>query len=133
MASEFPKLPGYVPTQKIESLDFKRRSALQQDKNRKQTIEAAPEYPIPKTSLVPKPLIPASHGLNYETTTLSTYAPFVREENQEQFQPKYVHLDRQVLRFFGYFKESVPESNLENFRVRQLIIKLHLEDNSIEI
>lgn len=38
-----------------------------------------------------------------------------------------------MLRFYGYFKESVPESNLENFRVRDLIVKVHLEDNCIEI
>lgn len=77
MASEFPKLPGYVPTQQIESLDFKRRSALQQDKNRKATIEESPNYPIPQTTLVPAPMIPKSHDLNYETTNLTTYAPFV--------------------------------------------------------
>jgi EF-hand domain-containing protein 1 len=133
MASEFPRLPGYVPGQQIDHLNFKRRSANQQEKIRNATIQASPEYPIPKTSMVPKPTIPQSHDLNYMTTTQSTHCPFGREENQEQFQPKYVHLDRQVLRFFGYFKESVPESNLENYRVRELTIKLHLEDNSIEI
>ena len=77
MASDFPKLPGYVPTQQINSLDFKRRSALQQEKNRNSTIEDSPHYPIPNTTLVPKPLIPKSHDLNFETTNLSTYAPFV--------------------------------------------------------
>jgi len=133
MASEFPRLPGYVPTQTIENLNFKRQSALQQQKNRNATIEESPNYPIPKTTLVPQSLVPNSHSLDFQTTTLSTHAPFVKAEVSEQFQPKYVHLDRQVLRFYGYFKESVPESNLENFRVRNLIIKLHLEDNSIEI
>ena len=112
MASEFPKLPGYVPTQTIENLNFKRMSALQQEKNRNATIEESPNYPIPKTTLVPQSLVPSQHGLDYQTTTLSTHAPFVKAEVSEQFQPKYVHLDRQVLRFYGYFKESVPESNL---------------------
>jgi hypothetical protein len=88
---------------------------------------------MPKTSLVPEPLRPESHNLNYLTTTQSVYRPLVRAEVTEQYQPKYVHVDRQVLRFFGYFKESVPESNLENFRVRELVIKLHLEDNCVEI
>lgn len=133
MASEFPRLPGYVPTQTIENLNFKRQSAHQQEKNRNATIEESPNYPIPRTTMVPKALVPDHHNLDYQTTTLSTYAPFVRAEAQEQFQPKYVHLDRQVLRFYGYFKESVPESNLENFRVRNLIVKIHLEDNSLEI
>jgi len=38
-----------------------------------------------------------------------------------------------VLRFFGYFKESVVESRLENYRIRKLIVCYHLEDHSIMI
>ena len=38
-----------------------------------------------------------------------------------------------MLRFLGYFKESVVESRLENYRIRQLIILYHLEDHSIMI
>lgn len=39
----------------------------------------------------------------------------------------------QVLRFYGYFKESVVESRLENFRIRKLILYYYLEDNSVAI
>jgi hypothetical protein len=35
------------------------------------------------------------------------------------------------LRFYGYFKESVVESRLENYRIRKLIIYYFLEDRSI--
>jgi EF-hand domain-containing protein 1 len=38
-----------------------------------------------------------------------------------------------VLRFFGYFKESVVESRLENFRIRKLALFYYLEDNSLMI
>jgi len=38
-----------------------------------------------------------------------------------------------VLRFFGYFKESVVESRFENYRIRKLILLYHLEDHSIMI
>jgi hypothetical protein len=44
-----------------------------------------------------------------------------------------VKLDKQVLRFYGYFKESVVESRLENFRIHDLKIYYHLEDKSIMI
>ena len=37
------------------------------------------------------------------------------------------------MRFFGYFKESVVESRLENFRIRGLVIYYYLEDRSIMI
>lgn len=42
-------------------------------------------------------------------------------------------MDRQVLRFYGYFKETCVESKLETERVRKLIIYYYLEDNSIEM
>lgn len=37
------------------------------------------------------------------------------------------------MRFFGYFKESVVESRLENYRIRKLIIMYYLEDHTIMI
>ena len=42
-------------------------------------------------------------------------------------------MDRHVLRFSGFFKESVVESALENFRVRKVTIFYYLEDHSISI
>ena len=38
-----------------------------------------------------------------------------------------------MLRFFGYFKEHVVESALENHRIRKVVICYYLEDSSIEI
>lgn len=55
------------------------------------------------------------------------------EEITEQFEPAFVRLDRHVLRFNGYFKESVVESRLENFRVRKLILYYYLEDHTLSI
>jgi len=37
------------------------------------------------------------------------------------------------LRFYGFFKEAVVESNLENFRIRNVIILYYLEDDSCDI
>lgn len=51
----------------------------------------------------------------------------------ELFEPTFVKLDKQVLRFYGYFKESVVESRMENYRIRKLIIYYFLEDRSILI
>jgi Ca2+-binding EF-hand superfamily protein len=47
--------------------------------------------------------------------------------------PAWDALDRHVLRFYGYFKESVTECNMENFRVRRAIIYYYLEDDTIHI
>jgi len=42
-------------------------------------------------------------------------------------------MDRHVLRFYGYFKESVVESRLETARLRKLIVFFYLEDNSLSM
>ena len=42
---------------------------------------------------------------HYISTTHDTYMPKnVNKDQTELFQPKWVKMDRQVLRFFGYFK-----------------------------
>ena len=38
-----------------------------------------------------------------------------------------------MLRFYGYFKEHVVESRLENYRIRKVTIFYYLEDKSIMI
>lgn len=47
--------------------------------------------------------------------------------------PQWVENDRKVLRFYGFFKESVVESNIENHRVRKVILYYYLEDDSMHI
>ncbi len=38
-----------------------------------------------------------------------------------------------MLQFSGYFKESVPESNAENYRVRRVTLLLYLADGSLQV
>jgi len=42
-------------------------------------------------------------------------------------------MDKHVLKFNGYFKESCVETSLEAYRIRKLIIFYYLEDNTVEI
>ena len=51
----------------------------------------------------------------------------------EQFEPTFVKLDKQVLRFDGYFKESVVESRLENYKLRKLKVLFYLEDSTMSV
>ena len=39
----------------------------------------------------------------------------------------------QVLRWYGYFQESVADSPLENFRVRKVILHYYLENDTLEV
>ncbi|CAE7679512.1 EFHC1 [Symbiodinium microadriaticum] len=64
-----------------------------------------------------------------------TRAVFKNAGADIQFQdlPAWDAFDRHVLRFSGYFKESVVETNLENFRVRKVTIYYYLEDDTCQI
>lgn len=61
----------------------------------------------------------------------ATYRSSITNEKPQV--PKFVARDRQVLRFYGYFIESVHESALENERIRKCIIYFYLEDCSIRV
>jgi len=47
--------------------------------------------------------------------------------------PAWVAYDRKVLRFYGFFKESVEGSASETYRVRKCIFYYYLEDDSMHI
>lgn len=47
--------------------------------------------------------------------------------------PAHVAYEHLVLRFYAYFRETVPESNDETFRVRYVRIHVYLEDDTIMI
>lgn len=55
--------------------------------------------------------------------------------NQQEYQavPAWDALDRHVLRFNGYFKEAVVETNLENYRVRKVVVLYYLEDDTLQV
>lgn len=53
--------------------------------------------------------------------------------HSNDFQPHFVEFDSKSLRFLSYFKEAVPESPAEQYRIRMCSIFYHLEDNTISI
>jgi len=133
MASGFPKLPGYVPSQDLQTSNWKRVSAAKQDQNRDSKNEPIINYPLPRQTQKAVPDQKGALNPNYMSTTHSTFKPTFTGEMTEFYQPNWVKLDRQVLRFYGFFKESVVESALENYRVRKVDIFYYLEDNSVSI
>jgi len=56
-----------------------------------------------------------------------------REAKDYDHLPAWDALDRHVLRFYGFFKEAVVESNFENHRVRKCVIFYYLEDDTMHI
>lgn len=55
------------------------------------------------------------------------------ETDEDDEQTRWLSLDRKVLRFYGYFKEGIVESNLENMRVRKVVVYYYLEDDTMHV
>jgi len=128
MASNFPKLPGFVPTHDCTRTDFKKVSHVKQEKLSNAKNQEVPLYALPRPPLKTEVPVKDEKSQSFSQTVHKNH---FGEDITEQFEPTFVKLDKQVLRFFGFFKESVVESRLENYRLRKITVYYYLEDNSI--
>jgi hypothetical protein len=74
-------------------------------------------------------------SLRLKTPPNLTYGSRQKPENDyiPRIQPPWLKYDRQVLRFYSYFQESVVESPQENFRIRHCTIYYYLSDGTIHV
>uniref|UniRef100_A0A7S4RNF6 Calmodulin n=1 Tax=Alexandrium monilatum TaxID=311494 RepID=A0A7S4RNF6_9DINO len=125
-----PNLPGY---------GFKRR---QKNYHRPQTFNVVNGVRVehmegvtferPKLVKVANPPDPRRHGSTLPmSTTQEEYREAVPRAHAEL--PAWDALDRHVLRFYGQFKESVVETNLETSRVRNCVVYYYLEDDTAQV
>merc|ERR550514_1600890 len=78
----------------------------------------------------PKPQDTWRHGSIPLSTTREV---FQAKPKDYDTLPAWDALDRHVLRFYGFFKEAVVESNFENHRIRKCTIFYYLEDDTMHI
>ena len=117
MNSIYPtNLPGFVYYHDPTKLDYKKSSMAFQDKKNHGEIEAQKSYSLPNTKCKDPN---STLNQNFEET--------------KEYEPDYVKLDKKVLRYFGYFKESIVEKELESGRIRLLVIYYYLVDDTISI
>lgn len=72
---------------------------------------------------------------------LSTYVRYdpiltygrLRHPRVEPFRPHYVHYDKVVLTFHGFFRQNVIESVVEQQRIRYVNVMYFMEDDTITI
>lgn len=130
MASNFPLLPGFAPTQEFKE-HYKKVSAKKQEENRDVNKQEPTRYPLPRQPAYEEPVV---NNTPFLSTAHDHFNPKnVPRDSSKLYQPDWVYLDRHVLRFYGYFKESVVESNSENSRNRKVKVLFYLEDNSVSI
>jgi hypothetical protein len=73
-----------------------------------------------------------------ELAMLQNYTPALiygraKPEAPDNFVPATVAYDKKVLRFYGYFKQTVYESPDEFYRVRPVTVLYFLEDDSMQV
>ena len=98
-------LPGFVYYHDPTTVSYKKSSMAYQNKKNYGEIEPQKSYSLPGKSPLSKN---ATLNQNFESS--------------KEYEPDYVKLDKKVLRFFGYFKESIVEEELESGRIRLLVI-----------
>lgn len=128
MTTIYPKLPGFIINHDPTKDSFKKTSSVKQDQIKHGEFLFKKEVNLPRQN--PVNPINLRKGLS---SSQSTFINHFGTEIVEHFQPEWVKLDKQVLRFFGYFKESVVEWKKENARIRRLNIYYYLVDDTISV
>ncbi|KAI3436032.1 hypothetical protein D9Q98_002089 [Chlorella vulgaris] len=121
-----PMLPGYSTSEPITGGRPKTQSL--QHRN-----GYAVSLPVRSAIQVQAVAGPAVTGSQLWTASPSEAAPAQVPAATTPFQPKYVSLDKKVLRYFGWFGEAVPDSPLESWRLRRVEVLLYLEDGTMQV
>lgn len=127
--STIPNLPGYGFKRKQKS--YHRPQTFNVVNGVRVELQEGVSFERPKAVKLAAPPDPRRHGSLPMSTTQEEYQEAQAREHVEV--PAWDALDRHVLRFYGYFKEAVIESNLENSRVRQCIVYYFLEDDTCQV
>ena len=127
--ANIPNLPGYSLKRKKAANG--RANALSTINGVRMISEEGVSFEKPKMCVINKVADTKRLGSCGHTTASESYQP-VMEQTVTQM-PAWDALDRHVLRFYGFFKESVVETNLENYRVRHCAILYYLEDDTCQI
>lgn len=56
-----------------------------------------------------------------------------KKQQVTPFRPHFVLFDKKTLKFMGFFRQHVPESRVEHYRIRYVNIFYYLEDDTITV
>ena len=105
MASNFPKLPGYVPTHDPTLVDHKKISHIKLEQIRNAKNVDVPLHALPRQ--VEKIFLPDKTDMSKSLSHVQ-YPNHQGSELNELFEPTFVKLDKQVSNSFN-FNESIAE------------------------
>lgn len=127
--SQMPNLPGYALSMPKDRHHRKQKWTFVNGQRMEMTEGLT--HDKPKFCKVPKdpPTWRDGETLPRAHTRDSFYLPPKTEESK----PSWDANCGQVLRFFGFFREAVAESNLEAHRVRKITVYYYLEDDTMHV
>jgi EF-hand domain-containing protein 1 len=97
MASNFPKLPGFVPTHDPTLVDHKRVSHKKLEQLRNGKNVAVPLYTLPRAATMGASTGMGGKPEEHKSLSQTQYLnPFGTGDIAEQFEPNWVKLDKQV-------------------------------------
>eukprot|EP00746_Dinoflagellata_sp_MGD_P074116 gnl/MRDRNA2_/MRDRNA2_29981_c0_seq1.p1 gnl/MRDRNA2_/MRDRNA2_29981_c0~~gnl/MRDRNA2_/MRDRNA2_29981_c0_seq1.p1 ORF type:complete len:762 (+),score=175.42 gnl/MRDRNA2_/MRDRNA2_29981_c0_seq1:63-2288(+) len=124
-----PNLPGFsIPLQKERN---HRAQTWGFVNGQRMEMQEGLSHDKPKFVTAPKPADYWRNGTIPMSTTREVFMASTPKELDTL--PAWDALDRHVLRFYGFFKEAVVETNLENYRVRKCVILYYLEDDTCQV
>jgi len=132
--SKIPNLPGTDLRRNLEKSYFPRQNSFSMKKGVR--IEREPGFLAQKRSKfvkTPKEVTEYDPGCYPLTSTRSAFDTKNLTTPEYDELPAWDVLDRHVLRFYAYGKETVGETNLENYRVQPFKILYYLQDDTIQI
>jgi hypothetical protein len=118
-ASNFPKLPGYVPTHDPTNVDHKKISHIKLEKLRNAKVVPVPLYALPKT--VQKNFLPEKTEFDKSLSHVQ-YPNHNNTEINELFEPTFVKLDKQLCINFYLIPNFQIFSNVIDARYNILFI-----------
>jgi len=121
-----PNLPGFsIPVHKERNHKSQTWGFVN---GQRMEMQEGLSHDKPKFVKAPKPQDQWRNGSLPMATTRDVFQ--ATEPKDYDTLPAWDALDRHVLRFKGFFKEAVVETNLENYRIRKCVIFYYLEDDT---
>jgi len=127
---KIPNLPGNKITPRLYRLNHSRSQSFDYINGQRIEYKEGLSFDRPKFVRAPKPEPQWRQG----SLPKSVYKDVFSSPKQEwELAPAWDVFDRHVLRFYGFTKELVTETNLENHRVRKVKLLYYLEDDTIQM
>ena len=91
------------------------------------------EKRVEPTSLEENPVLVKDFDGRFDTSYKGQFTSPKTRSRKQDYIPKFQALDKKVLRWYGFYREAIEESQVERERLRLVTFFYYLEDDSLQI